>query len=337
MANQSFMVSAGGSVGVTVATNTTRYFPSADAPLAPQTAEADSEITHRRSETRSNLYARIVSGPGVSTTATITVRKNGVDTSLAISTSGASAREVEDAVNTVSVVDGDETDIKVICGSLGSDFVIGNIAIRNKPDDADQTVVHHAAVAFADMSDGTTYFVALSDIPDDAAGGLATNEAHAQFEVGTATFFKNMRVRVSSATQSATNARFRKNGANSITVAIGTTAGVYEETATEVSCSAGDLVCFSVESVNAGALDIECMSIEERTTSDKFHSIFGRTCGSQMQAVFNKHHYFALGGGGELGAASAPLGTHEAKTKTEANIACTVSRLTGYCSTYTIS
>jgi hypothetical protein len=99
----------------------TRFMRPGTAPVAA----SETRIRIPRPAVAKFLSVRALSGPGGALTDTFTVRKNGVDTALAVALAGAAASEVNDA-DQVPFNAGDEISVKVVAapGTATADVVV---------------------------------------------------------------------------------------------------------------------------------------------------------------------------------------------------------------------
>jgi hypothetical protein len=95
-----------------VALTTTIYIPIAGGGLS-STTEGNVDIPAPTASTLTNFYVELSAAPGVGNSVAVTVRKNGADTALTLTISGA-AVSGSDLTHSVSVAAGDLLDIKIV-------------------------------------------------------------------------------------------------------------------------------------------------------------------------------------------------------------------------------
>ena len=113
-------------LGVTTA-GATQYWKLANTALLGSTSEPTQELPYQTAGTFSKLYVRIIAN-STSAPSTLTVRKNRANTPMTIPIPMGFIGELDDAVNTLTVVPGDKLDYRTVSGGTGT-FTMSLISV----------------------------------------------------------------------------------------------------------------------------------------------------------------------------------------------------------------
>lgn len=316
---------------VSVGQATTRYFVCANAGIKEEATEADAQITYHAGGASpcgvsSNLYVR-VTGNNITAGATLRLRINSLNVNQAVTITGNTTGEFEDAVNTDDIDDGDELNYSLVAGTALAGRVVQVSVITSLFAAVTNTVMRYACNNFADLSDGvTTYW----PIAGDGAGGNNTDEAAVRFDLNAGASYNNLFVFCSTHPGGGNSASVyvRKNGVNTTLLCLVTATGIIEDTTSATDFAADDDINYSVESFNAGAMNLEIISIEATSTDQTFHLLHSKPVSGGSQA-FATSAYAPIGGHG--------FNATQTKMDADLKIAATLSHLTIYVPTNTIT
>lgn len=279
-----------GNAGPTFSTSasSTSYFRHiglANSPTNFEPTEANISHTMGRPGKFANLTATVLANTRSSATQ-IGLRKNGADTALALNIPGSTTGVFSDhdPANAVSVAAGDTVALAYATGSGTGDIVIAGGALLTFEDYYDRPVSimgilgstnFQAALLPVDLSSNTKYV--QSQIGFGNQLNLDTTAQQTlPFLNGT---IRNFQVRVSSNTRTGdvTFTLMKNTVATSceVTITAGNT-GVFQDTAGEVTFSAGDLFNIRITGASStGQADIVCASYEIEWDSDTGSVVFG--------------------------------------------------------------
>lgn len=321
---KSFMYNGGS--GTSVTGGTTRYFVVGNAAPSSETTEGNAQIDWPTPGTFSKLAVLVVthSDLGGSATTYFSYRQDeGAgpgDGNQVIAVGEGQTGEFEETDGITDHVDAGTLIDYQVDNSAGTTLNFTIIDVLFEPDDATETVVRHAATGFPDLSNGSTYYAAIAD------RGVTPSTVETQSKIGlnAAGAARQLQVNVSGSLHSATDVHLRKNASsNVITVSIAAlTSGIFITTSS-VDYALGDYINYSIVSVVGPALFIEIISVEYKTTTNQFHSIFASSGDSFLHA-FNVNRYVSVGGG------ATSMESAESRTRIDANMAVKASNLLVY-------
>lgn len=222
-------------------------------------------------------------GAGAASADTLSLRLNGVNTSLSVTTTGYGDQD-EDAIDAISISD---NDLVTYDHTVSCDY--SWIRALFEPS-TDGTQVSLFALrgngptlgAYLATTDGTNYLPFCGGTPRSSS--INTDESLAQIKLKTAGTFRNVAVRVvyNTAT-SAVTLRSRKNGANgniAITIPAGVE-GFHTNTSDSDTLAVDDEYCFSVSAPASGRVEFCLLTCEyDHATPTGDHEIF---CGNPGQ------------------------------------------------------
>ena len=235
------VVCHGGSVASTA--NTTQFWTIPGRPTV-DTTEDNVKIKVRIPGRFSKLSVRLP-GYSVNGTTDLIFRKNNADTILKVTTDNVNgAKNVDDVVNYIDVVDGDFISLKTVPGGATGTFTLGQANVNFAPADGSVCQLFAATRATTFTSNNVTAYMsyALDCLNHNSEGDSKARQKLAGV-------YKYFYVLVTAnARTSTTTFRSRKNGANGnlvISVAAGTT-GIFEDSANQDNVAAEDDYNFSV-------------------------------------------------------------------------------------------
>ena len=254
--------------------------------------EANRQITYRTAGTLSLLYIYI-STNNLNGTSTFKTRKNGGDGSMSISINGSATGDFEETEDTDSVSVGEEWGVVLVAG--GSSGTILARLSTTVFDASSDTVIRHAAINFPNFGGDPVQYYGISD---DANGLSNTTEGRARFDVGTSGTFQNLFVYISvNDLSTASDIKFRVDGADgnmSISIGSGQT-GIFEDTENTDSVVEGNDVNYSLDGGTGSNFIAEVISVEWVSTTNKFHSVWGRSVGI-VDILDGETKYLPFGG-----------------------------------------
>ena len=307
---------------LTTAANLTRYNALGDVQFTVVATESQTQITHRIGGTLSLLLVDVDSNANTGTT-TIKTRINGADGNQVVSYASGETGEKEDAVNTDTVVAGDELNYQLVTGATGGNFIS-----------------RFASTVFSATSNtgkrlGTSRFNASNAStshysPIEGWTNTSTTEADMQYQFKTAGTLKNMCGNMANNTRTTTTTyHSRINGANgNLTVAYGSgVTGLQEDTVNSDTIAVDDLVCWTADT-GTGTGNIEgLMFADFETTNSKFigGATFSGAASTIGTSLTRWSHPFARG---ESGTAISS----EGQAQLDMQFAQTISEMQSYVS-----
>jgi len=254
--------------------------------------EANTQMMMRTDGTISNLHVRVDLNT-INDVCTIRVRKNGTDTSLAVTVPASSTGNYKDDSNTVTVTAGDKICLTTVPGS-GSTGVIGLGFYRTvfASSDASKTVTRLAVTSNIYSQNGaqfgfasTTNYFALNGV----LTGTISAEAGAKCRQRRTGTFRNLIVKVRSNSRATdTIISLRKNGSsatNTITVSAGATGWLEDTTHTDTIAVGDDFNYSLVTGTGGGAIIIEYIGVEY-VSPDGYGQL---VAGSQSSSTTHAH------------------------------------------------
>lgn len=287
------------------------------------TTEIQAQVPYNTSGVISGLYVYVITNDlGAST---VTLRKNGADTSLTVTVGASGTGASEDLTHTVTVAAGDKLSWKVVTGAGATGFNINaaNFLFTAGTNQMMKytTTLWGAATAFGSNAI-TNWFPTYYNQPAWNATNAYLTESDTTFTIGRAGTFKNLSVYIiSNANPNTTHFTLRKNGSDTaltVSVASGVT-GLVEDLTHTVSVSASDVLTISayMSAVGSGSMEIAFTTMEFVVT-DRIVEYFTGNPGK-----------FQLAGATNYTTVQGPLGYDSTYTSYEvpSGIAATLSHL----------
>jgi hypothetical protein len=325
---KTLLVTAGAPTATTA--GATQYWFLATAAISsPQLTEAPRQILYRSSGILSKLYVR-VSANTTSANSSVTVRKNGVDTSLTVTITAGTAEVKEDTTNTVTVAAGDKLSYKTVSGGTGTMSMAVMSCVFQADNDAVTKLCCGPATATYVLDNVTRFAQVAGNLtPNTATESITKTKAIKPVTYRNLVVYASTNLRTS-----ATIIRSRKNGVDgNITVTIPAGfVGWIEDTTNSDTVAIGDDYNWSVI-MGAGAGEtlgihsISCDVVETVGGIGLF--VVGQTSG--LIQNINITSYISVAG--SIGSA----GTIEANTKLKTRETFTLSRLSIFPSTNAIT
>lgn len=257
------------SIGITLAhntTDTTVLVTLADAETAAAGAttyhaiggrglgnptEANTQYIMRDTTTLKQLRCYISANTSTNST-TLTLRKNGADTSVTITIGAGVTGALEDTTNTASIAVGDKVNYKFVGPSSGNTHAFELIQITSLSSKRQYISSHGGAGGISFSDNSTAYYVCLEALLE-----RITSEANTKYKLRISTAASALQVNVvTNSRVTGTVVTFRKNGAASeltFTIAAGAT-GILEDASNTVALAPGDLVNFEVKTSTGGGV-----------------------------------------------------------------------------------
>lgn len=261
---------AGSSASFTSSANTTEYHPVVGAPTTT-TTESPQQIPWKTAGTFSKFGVR-VSTNSVNTATVFMFRKNTADTSMSISMAGSTTGWFEDITNTVTVAVDDLVSIRSVPGSSGTfvhhifktEFDTNN----STTDTITRLGVTSSSVNTAMTGASTTYYW---PVHCQLQATASTTETDCQTVEQYAGVYKNLGVRITSNSRTATTVRLRKNTANGNGAAVITasTTGWFEDPTNTDTVAASDVVDIAVvNGTGTSSISYAIMAVEFENTAN---------------------------------------------------------------------
>lgn len=295
-------IMAGSSTSSATSTANTTQWPTICGDKAFATSEAIGQIPVRAAGTLSDYSIRLSSN-SVSASTVMTVRNNGVDTSVTVTIGSGATGLFEDTTHSFTVAAGDLISVKSApgAGSTGTYTMYHQKLLYDTDASTTKTASRLGAtvgsVNTGHTSASTSYYYAIgSAIP--AGSTTNTNETNAKTTERYSATYKNLGVRVTANSRtSTTTGRFRKNGANgNQSVSIGNSAtGWFEDTTNTDSVVAGDLVNFQLTTgTGTSAFSLMGFVVDYETTTDPGTGRLGCSYTTPQAADFNTITYLPI-------------------------------------------
>lgn len=207
----------------------TRYMPiGGQQRYSPDSAtEVNAQYTFRVVATLSNLRSRIGAN-SITATTTIRTRVNGADGNQSLSIPASTTGVYEDAVNTDSVVSGNNVNLQIVAGATGNNLLPTYFQLKS-------TSAGRQVIAAKTNAGSQSYNTTRYGVIEDTLPPTETTEANVQVITEIAFTAKNLFVRVTAnSVDATTTVALRVNGASSaLLVSIATTAtGTFEDSDT---------------------------------------------------------------------------------------------------------
>jgi hypothetical protein len=282
--------------GTTVA-GTTEYWLFGYTAFEKNATESTREVIWRSAGTLSKLYVRLTAN-NTSTNGSITIRKNGAATALAVTvTAGSGAVVLEDTSDTVTVAAGDKLCIQTVSGGTGT-FTMTMVSCIW--DATTNTTVRYVAKGYGLATASATQFLPIAG----DRSGTTTSEPNVENTIKTAGTIKNGSVNVT-ANARTNNTTFtvrdsRADTAMVITVGSGVT-GHREDTSNSLSYAVDDELDWELTTLTGTqTLTAQSFAVDYETTTN--NGVLTRGCvGSTADVIFtmasNVTNYYPIGGG----------------------------------------
>lgn len=266
------------------------------APAEKNATEANRHITYQTAGTVSKLYVRVITN-STSANSTVTVRKNGADTSLTCTVTAGTTGEFEDtnSGHDVTVAAGDELCYKTVSGGTGTfTFSIMRVIFNATTNCVNRLVSKGYGVSTA----SSTNYIAIAG---DRSGTTGT-EANTESTLKRSCTLKNAFVNVT-ANARTTNTTFtlRKNRADTaIVITYGNVeTGIKEDTSNSISYTTDDELDWKIAtSTGTQTLTFQCTAIDIETTTNNGILTAGAVgTSSEVLVTEPVTWFFPIGGG----------------------------------------
>jgi hypothetical protein len=313
--------------GQAISSSSTQFHPVGNGPFNPSgtsTTEANPQVIHRTAGTFSNLFIRIITNT-YATTLAFQLRKNAVNGNSVATISIGGTGVFEDTTHTDAITAGDKMTYQVPTNSAAKTITITIMAVTF---DATGTT----AVRCLDSTFGVSTGSMNTNRYNPIIGEISytnTTEANAKTRIRVAGTFKNLCIRLSANSITAT-CKSRKNGANgAMTITSSAAAGWYEDTTNTDTVAAGDDFnsTYVMSATTSTTIQHIAMDFVDATNSYGVHCNGWPELTTQNASVTN---YFAMDSDG------VPI-TTEVNTKCLAKDAYTFKELTVNITTNTIT
>jgi len=239
-----------GLVGATAQSSTTvasssffGTFGSEGALTNPTTTEASAQLKFRGAGTLSHLYVNVPTN-GRSSASTVVVRKNGADTSLAVSIGAGQTGVFSDITGSATFADGDLWNYAVSTGAGGGGLVVAGLTARL----AVSGQVFTQQAGFGTLTATVSRALGFAGMPVSTSSGSIVGVRAMQ-----AATLSRMQLVVTANASSGFTAKLSKNGADgnqAISVGAGLT-GLFEDISNSDTVAAGDYYNLSMSAPSA--------------------------------------------------------------------------------------
>jgi len=314
-------------VGQAISSASTQFHPVGNGPFnasATSTVEASYQVIHRTAGTFSNLSIRVKTNT-YATTLAFQLRKNAVNGNSVATISVGGTGVFEDTTHTDTIVAGDKMTYQLPTNSAAKSITVTVMAVTF---DATSTTAVRCIDSTFGVSTGSMNTNRYNPIIGDLSTANTT-EANAKTRIRVAGTFKNLCIRLSANSITAT-CKSRLNGANgAMTITSSAAAGWYEDTTNTDTVAAGDDFnsTYVMSATTSTTIQHIAMDFVDATNSYGVHCNGWPELTTQAISITN---YFAASGDG------SPT-TTEADAKCLAKDAYTCKELTINVTTNTVS